>query len=176
MTIEPTIERVDPPQAADEAATLLAYLDYHRDTLRLKAARLNQVQLDISLAPSTMTLGGMLKHLAFVEHWWFACVFEGREYHEPWASVDWRKDADWDWHSAAEDTAEELLALLASEIAESDRIIHTTTDCGQLSVRAGRTGSAFSLRWILCHMIEEYARHNGHADLIREWIDGEVGE
>ena len=171
-----TIERVDPPQANDEAATLLAYLDYHRDTLRLKTAGLNADQLDICLAPSTMTLGGMLKHLAFVEHWWFACVFAGREYAEPWASVDWREDADWDWHSAADDAPEDLLAMLASEIAESDRIIHAASDCGQLSVRTSRSGAPFSLRWILCHMIEEYARHNGHADLIREWIDGEVGE
>jgi uncharacterized damage-inducible protein DinB len=171
-----TIDRVDPPRSADELTTLLGYLDYHRDTLRLKAAGLNEVQLDIGLAPSTMTLGGMLKHLAFVEHWWFHCVFEGHEYAEPWASVDWRSDADWDWHSAAEDSHEQLIALLDAAIAESDRVVHAATDCGQLSVRTGRGGEPFSLRWILCHMIEEYARHNGHADLIREWIDGSVGE
>jgi uncharacterized damage-inducible protein DinB len=171
-----TIERVDPPQSVDEAATLRAFLDYHRNTLRLKAAGLNPVQLDISLAPSTMTLGGMLKHLAFVEHWWFRCVFEGQEYAEPWASVDWRADADWDWHSAADDTPEELRALLDGAIAESDQVVRGADDLGRLSARSGRAGSPFSLRWILCHMIEEYARHNGHADLIREWIDGEVGE
>jgi uncharacterized damage-inducible protein DinB len=171
-----TVERVDPPVAADEGATLLGFLDYQRDTLRLKTAGLNAVQLDISLAPSTMTLGGMLKHLAFVEHWWFRCVFTGRDYGEPWASVDWRTDADWDWHSAAEDTPEELRALLDREVAASDEVIRAAADLGQLSVHRGRAGSPFSLRWILAHMIEEYARHNGHADLIREWIDGEVGE
>ena len=170
------IQRADPPPAGDEAATLLGFLDYHRDTLRLKTAGLDEVQLDICLAPSTMTLGGMLKHLAFVEHWWFACVFEGHEYAEPWASVDWRSDADWDWHSAADDSPEELRAMLDAAVAASDQVVARVPDMGQLSQRAGRGGSPFSMRWILTHMIEEYARHNGHADLIREWIDGEVGE
>jgi hypothetical protein len=95
---------------------------------------------------------------------------------EPWASVDWEADADWDWHSAVDDTPEELLDLLAAEIAESDRIIHAAAGLDQLSVRSGRDGSPFSLRWILAHLVEEYARHNGHADLIRESIDGTVGE
>jgi len=168
--------RTDPPLAADEATTLRGFLDYHRDTLRLKTAGLDAVQLGICLAPSTMTLGGMLKHLAFVEHWWFACVFEGHEYAEPWASVDWKADADWDWHSAADDTPEELRAMLDAAVAASDEVLARVTDLGQLSQRSGREGSPFSMRWILAHMVEEYARHNGHADLIREWIDGEVGE
>jgi len=171
-----TVDRTDPPLAGDEKATLVGYLDYHRDTLRLKTAGLNADQLDICLAPSTMTLGGMLKHLAFVEHWWFYCVFEGHEYAEPWASVDWKSDADWDWHSATEDTPEELRAILDDAVASSDEIIGGVNDLGRLSVRAGRAGDPFSMRWILAHMVEEYARHNGHADLIREWIDGEVGE
>ena len=171
-----TITRTDPPVAADERATLLGFLDYHRDTLRLKAAGLSDVQLDICLAPSTMTLGGMLKHLAFVEHWWFDCVFDGHEYAEPWASVDWQADADWDWHSAADDSPEELRAMLDAAIAASDQVVARVTDLGQLSQRTSRRGSPFAMRWIITHMIEEYARHNGHADLIREWIDGEVGD
>jgi uncharacterized damage-inducible protein DinB len=171
-----TIDRVDPPQSADETATLLGFLDYHRDTLRLKVAGLTGAQLTQTLARSTMTLGGMVKHLALVETWWFRCVFEGQEYAEPWASVDWDADADWDWHSAVDDTPEELLALFAAEIAESDRITRAAAGLDQLSVRSGRNGSPFSLRWILAHMVEEYARHNGHADLIRESIDGTVGE
>ncbi|WP_028644941.1 DinB family protein [Nocardioides sp. URHA0020] len=168
--------RVDPPPTGDEAATLLGYLDYHRETLRTKVAGLDAAQLDTTLPPSAMTLGGMVKHLAFVEHWWFRCVLEGHEYGEPWASVDWDADADWDWHSAVDDTPEELLTLLDAEIAASDRTIRGAGDLGQLSQRTGRAGSPFSLRWILVHMIEEYARHNGHADLIRESIDGATGE
>jgi uncharacterized damage-inducible protein DinB len=170
------IERVDPPLAGDEAATLLGFLTYHRDTLRRKVDGLTAEQLAATLAPSTMTLGGMVKHLTFVEHWWFACTFLGREYAEPWASVDWKSDADWDWHSAVDDAPEQLRALFDAECAASDAIIAGADDLGQLSVRSDREGTHFSLRWIMVHMIEEYARHNGHADLIRESIDGETGE
>ena len=171
-----TINRVDPPQSADETATLLGYLDYHRDTLRQKVDGLSSAQLAQTHPPSDMTLGGMVKHLALVEQWWFRCIFEGEEYAGVWATVDWDADADWDWHSATKDTPEELLALLDLEIAASDRIVDAAADLGQLSIRTGRSGSPFSLRWILVHMIEEYARHNGHADLIRESIDGVTGE
>ena len=169
-------DRADPPLAAGETATLLGYLDYHRATLRRKVGGLDAVQLQATLPPSTMTLGGMVKHLAFVEHWWTRCVFEGHEYGEPWASVDWDADWDWDWHSAAGADLEELLALLDRETAAADRVVRRAPDLGQLSQRTGRAGVPFSLRWILVHLVEEYARHNGHADLIRESIDGTVGE
>jgi uncharacterized damage-inducible protein DinB len=174
MTLS-SIERVDPALAADERTTLTGFLDYHRDTLRMKVEGLSAEQLRATLPPSDMTLGGMLKHLAFVEHWWTACILLGQEYAEPWASVDWRDDADWDWHSAAEDSPEELRALFDATVAESDAIV-AAADLDQLSVRTSRTGEKFSLRWILVHLIEEYARHNGHADLIRESIDGVTGE
>ncbi|MFC4783400.1 DinB family protein [Nocardioides sp. MAHUQ-72] len=169
-------DRVDPPLAGDEKATLLGFLDHHRDTLRLKTAGLTVDQLNATHAPSTMTLGGMLKHLAFVEHWWFDCVFRGQEYAEPWASVDWRTDPDWDWHSAAGDSPEELRAMFDAACAASDEVLAAVGDWGTLSQRAGRTGERFSMRWIVTHMVEEYARHNGHADLIRESIDGSTGE
>jgi len=173
-----SLERVDPPLAGDERAILLGFLDYQRDTLRMKTAGLDAAQLEAALAPSTMTLGGMLKHLAFVEHWWFECVFLGEEYAEPWASVDWKDDADWDWHSATHDTPEELRAMLDRACAASDAVLSATADLGALSKRTSRrrADERFSLRWIMAHMIEEYARHNGHADLIRESIDGESGE
>ena len=169
-------DRVDPPPAADETTTLLGFLDYHRATLRRKVTGLDAAQLQATLPPSTMTLGGMLKHLAFVEHWWTRCVFEGREYGEPWASVDWDADWDWDWHSAAGADLEELLALWDRETAAADEVVRRVPDLGQLSQRTGRAGVPFSLRWVLVHLVEEYARHNGHADLLRESIDGTVGE
>ena len=169
-------ERVDPPPAADETATLLGYLDYHRATLRRKVAGLDAEQLQATLPPATMTLGGMVKHLALVEHWWTRCMFEGHEYGEPWASVDWDADVDWDWHSAAGAELPELLALLDREVAASDAVVRRAGDLTALSQRTGRAGHPFSLRWILVHLVEEYARHNGHADLIRESIDGTVGE
>ena len=171
MTISSGIQRVDPVLAGDERSTLLGFLDYHRDTLRMKADGLSTEQLHTPHPPSDMTLGGMLKHLAFVEHWWFHCIFLGQEYAEPWASVDWRNDADWDWHSATEDSPEQLRAMLDAAVAESDAVT-AAADLDQLSERASRTGEKFSLRWILVHMIEEYGRHMGHADLIRESIDG----
>lgn len=171
-----SLERVDPPLAGDEKATLLGFLDFHRDTLRMKTAGLDADQLNTTHAPSAMTLGGMLKHLALVEQWWFSCVFLGREYAEPWASVDWKADADWDWHSAVDDSPEELRALFDEACAASAAIVAEVDDWGTLSRHRSRTGEQFSLRWIVAHMVEEYARHNGHADLIRESIDGETGE
>jgi uncharacterized damage-inducible protein DinB len=171
-----TVSRVDPPLEADETATLVGFLDYHRATLRMKVEGLDPAQLQATLAPSSMTLGGMVKHLALVEHWWSHCVFEGHEYAEPWASADWDTDPDWDWHSAAGQRLEELEALLARESAATDEVVRRTGDLGRLSQRPGRDGSRFSLRWILTHLVEEYARHNGHADLLRESIDGRIGE
>ncbi|MDP3893740.1 DinB family protein [Nocardioides sp.] len=175
-----TDHRPEPPLAGDEASTLLGFLDFLRATILDKADGLDAAQLDQRLAPSTMTLGGMLKHLALVEDWWFSCVLLGNEHADPFHDVDWKADADWDWHSATEDTPDELRDLLARFVEES-RAITADTLAGAdgimtLSVRTSRAGEQFSLRWILAHMIEEYARHAGHADLIRESIDGRTGE
>ena len=174
----PLTTRVDPLQSADEATTLRGFLDFHRQTLLLKTAGLDAEQLSRTLPPSTMTLGGLLKHLAYVEHNWFVEVLLGDDPAEPWASVDWAADDDWDWNSAAADSPDDLRMLLTDAVERSDAIVESLgVDLDRLSVRAGRrTGEPFSLRWILVHMIEEYARHNGHADLLRESIDGVTGE
>lgn len=171
-------ERLDPPLSADELATLRGFLDFHRRTLLLKTDGLDQEQLARTHAPSTMTLGGLLKHLALVEDSWFGEVLAGHDPSEPWASVDWDADRDWEWHSAGADTPEELRALLRDAIDRSDAIVDQLgADPARHAVRAHRrTGEPISLRWILVHMIEEYARHNGHADLLRESIDGVTGE
>jgi uncharacterized damage-inducible protein DinB len=174
------IERTDPPLRADEATTLIAYLDYHRDTFRMKFGGLTADQLRATHPPSDMTLGGMVKHLALVESSWFNDVLMGRPELEPWASVDWDADRDWEWHTAADDSPEELRAIFDESVRDSDAIIAEALAEGGLdreSVVPSRRGEGqFSLRWILVHMIEEYARHNGHADLIRESIDGATGE
>ena len=174
------IERADPPLRAGEADTLIGYLDFHRDTLRQKTEGLSAEQWRATLAPSTMTLGGMVKHLALVETWWFNEVLLGNPQIEPWASVDWDADADWEWHSAGDDSPEQLRAMFDAATAASDEIIAAALAEGgldRLSVMESRRGEgAFSLRWIIVHMIEEYARHNGHADLLRESIDGVTGE
>ncbi len=172
--------RPDPPLAASETETLLAFLDYFRATVRLKAVGLTREQLNQTLPPSSITLGGLLKHLAYVEDWWIGQVMAGLEESEPWVSVDWAADADWDWHSAADDSVEELLGLYDASLATSQRLLAELVPAGldRLSVLTSRRepGQRFSLRWVLVHLIEEYARHAGHADLVRESIDGEVGD
>ena len=123
-----------------------------------------------------MTLGGMLKHLAYVENWWSVGVFAGQEPGEPWASVDWAADADWDWHSAADDSPEELLGALRGRGRQRRPDLRRPPTSTTWPRRASRrTGEPLNVRWILMHLVEEYARHNGHADLIRESIDGKVG-
>jgi uncharacterized damage-inducible protein DinB len=126
-----------------------------------------------------MTLGGMLKHLALVEQVWFARSLHGMDRQPPWDTVDWKNDPDWDWDSAAQDSPDELRALWQSAVDSSRALLSDALANGgvdQLARRAWPDGRTPSLRWILCHMIEEYARHNGHADLIREQVDGETGE
>ena len=176
-----TDPRVDPPLRAGEAETLLAFLDYHRETLRLKTSGLDQEQLAATAAASTMTLGGMLKHLALVEDHWFSAVFLGREPAELWSDVDWDADPDWEWHTAREDTPDQLRALFDDAVSASEQVVRAALEGREgldaLSERESRREEGrFSLRWIVVHMIEEYARHNGHADLIRESIDGQTGE
>jgi uncharacterized damage-inducible protein DinB len=171
--------RPEPPQAADEAATLLGFLDFQRATLEWKCAGLDAAGLNATVGVSSMTLGGMLKHLALVEVYWFSSWLYGRDDIAPWNTVDWSADRDWDWHSAADDTPEQLLALWQESVALSRTLVaEALAGAGleQLSRRTWPDGRSPSLRWILVHMIEEYSRHNGHADLIRESVDGQTGE
>ena len=130
-----------------------------------------------------MTLGGMLKHMAFVEDWWFNQVFAGEPMRaSPSASVDWDADEDWEWHTrrrghpgraarAARGRGRELPRRSSREALDRPEGLDA------LSATASHRlpDTHFNLRWILVHMIEEYARHNGHADLIRESVDGVVG-
>jgi uncharacterized damage-inducible protein DinB len=172
--------RVDPPLHGDEATILRSFLTYHRDTLRWKCSGLTQEQLAQPLPPSDMTLGGMIKHLALVESNWFDSVFTGVDYMPPFDTVDWDADRDWEWHTARDDSPEELRALFDEAVRRADAVVDealTRGDLEQESARKSRhVDSTFTLRWILVHMIEEYSRHNGHADLIRESIDGQTGE
>ena len=168
-----------PPYAADETTMLRAFLDSYRDTVRRQTAGLDADQLGATIAghPTTMTLGGMLKHLAFVEQWWFTIVLHGRPPQGFWADVDWDADRDWDWSSARHDTPEELRAVYDEEVASSDASLDEALAHGDLDQpgrRARGDGQVATLRWILVHMVEEYARHAGHADLIRESVDGAV--
>jgi uncharacterized damage-inducible protein DinB len=170
-----------PPQESGEAATLTGFLDYQRATLEWKCRGLSDDQIRVALPPTSMTLGGMLKHLALVEDLWFTEVAGHEPLPEPWASADTDADPDWEWHSAAGDSGDDLRALWADRVSRSRAVVQAQLSQGEaaaLSVIHPAWGGQgrVSLRWVLTHMIEEYARHNGHADLIRESIDGETGE
>src|SRR5579875_3715474 len=154
MTVVDGQGRPEPPVAAGETATLLGFLDYQRATLAWKCGGLDAAGLRARVAASPMTLGGMLKHLACVEHGWFVRSLHGR-------------------------APQQLRALWEAAVARSRALTAEALADGGLDRLARRTwpdGRVPSLRWILCHMIEEYARHNGHADLIRESVDGLTGE
>ncbi|TYB47073.1 DinB family protein [Nonomuraea sp. PA05] len=171
--------RPEPPLDGDELATLVGYLEFHRATLAWKCAGLDASGLKATVGASSMTLGGMLKHLSYVENHWFSVHLHDREGQPLWTTVDWKSDPDWEWHSAAEDTPEELHALWQDAVSRSRLLLDEALadgGLGRLSGRAWPDGRRVSVRWILVHMIEEYARHNGHADLIRESVDGLTGE
>lgn len=170
--------RAEPPIAGDETSTLLGSLDRQRATLAWKCGGLDAAGLKATTAASSITLGGLLKHLALVEDDYFSRRLFGRDPGPPWNTVDWAADPDWDWRSAAEDTPEQLMTLWQDAVARSRATVAEALADGGLD-RLGQPwpdGKAPSLRRILIDLIEEYARHVGHADLIRESVDGLVGE
>jgi uncharacterized damage-inducible protein DinB len=175
--------RSEPPRDGAEAATLIGFLDYQRVTLQRKCRGLSDEQLRVALPPSPITLGGLLKHLACVEDSWFTEVVAREPLPEPWAGVDFETDPDWTWHSAAADSGDALRELWAERVNRSRGIVEAQLT-GSEDTALSQTHPVLywgdqervSLRWVLAHMIEEYARHNGHADLIRESIDGQTGD
>jgi pimeloyl-ACP methyl ester carboxylesterase/uncharacterized damage-inducible protein DinB len=172
-------DRPEPPLAASEAGTLLGFLDFQRATLEWKTRGLDAAGLAATTGVSPMTLGGILKHISYVEDYWFSVMLNARDPHPPWDGVDWDATPDWEWQSAASDSPDQLRAFWQETMARSRELVAaalTTGGLGQPARKAWENGDAPSLRWILVHMIEEYARHNGHADLLRESVDGETGE
>lgn len=166
----------DPRDEPTERQGLEDFLEYYRQVMRRKVHGLTNAELNRTVAASTLTLGGIIKHLSLVEDTWFVEDLLGRELPTPWSSVDWKVEPDWDFESAAEDTPEYLLELHEEACDRSRRILAGVDDLDQKTVREHRDGDHFNVRWILIHMIEEYARHVGHADLIRESIDGSIGD
>jgi hypothetical protein len=165
----------DTTEVHDEVGNLTRFLDEHREIFRRKAGGLDGDQLRRTLPPSDLTLGGMIKHLAYVEDWWFGRTLTDDQA-ELWAGVDWEADKDWDWHSAGDDPPEQLWALWEATVARSRDAVTADPRPEREAALTRRSGEPFTLRWILAHMVEEYARHNGHADLIRQSIDGQVGD
>ena len=172
------VGRPEPPVGSGEIEMLLGFLDYQRSTLEWKTRGLDAAGLAQRVSPSSMTLGGILKHLAWVEDHWFSYFLFNVDRSEPWKSVDWSADQNWEWNSASSDSPEDLRALWTAACERSRENVRSVISAG-LGQRAARTwpnGESPSLRWIFVHMIEEYARHNGHADYLRESVDGETGE
>jgi uncharacterized damage-inducible protein DinB len=169
--------RRDPDATGDERTLLTQFLDYHRATLLIKVDGLDREQMNTTTAASTLTLAALLKHLALVEDGWFRGMLLGEPRAPWWRHVDEDADPDWDFRTAAEDDPSDLIALYETACDRSREAVAAMASLDDLSVGTSRrTGERFSVRWILLHMIEETARHNGHADLLREAIDGVTGE
>jgi len=163
-------------QDGDERTTLIGFLEYYRAVLIRKTYGLSDDQLATAREPSDLTLGGMVLHMALVEDNWFDRCFMGNDDVEPWASAPWEDDQDWDFHVAAEWSHSELMDQFDESIRRSREAIGSASFLDQMGARPRGDGTAVNLRWILVHMIEEYARHCGHADLIREALDGSTGD
>lgn len=169
-----TIARTEPSTTADERAMLEGWLDYHRATLEMKCEALSPAQLRRrAVPPSSLSLLGIVRHMVEVERHWFRNILHGEEA-APVYYTD--EDPDGDFNDVAGAEPDEVFTTWRAECSLARDVSRAASldDIGKQPSR--RTGEYFSLRWILTHMIEEYARHNGHADLIREAIDGATGD
>jgi uncharacterized damage-inducible protein DinB len=162
-------ERQDRPPSGPEKELLVAFLDFQRDTLLWKVSGLTDAQLTQEQTPSGMTLLGLVKHMAYVERNWFQIRFSGRPLSVPWRSGD----PGGDFRIEPHETGASIIAFYRAEIAESKCIVAAASSIETLAADPDRP---HSLRRILVHMIEETARHNGHADILRELTDGQTGE
>lgn len=131
-------DRPEPPLAGDELATLVGFLDFLRATLAWKCGGVDAAGLSRRVPPSSMTLGGMLKHLAYVEDYWFSRRLHDHDPAPPWDSVDWDADPDWDWHSAAQDSPDELHTLWQGAVTRSRRLVDQALADGGLEQPARR--------------------------------------
>jgi Protein of unknown function (DUF664) len=169
----------EPPLAGTETQHLVGALNRLRMTFRWKADSLDSAGLQARIGTSALTLGGLLKHLARVEDQIFAVKLTGEPMGEPWDSIEWGGDDDPEFTNAANDTPEQLYALWDEAVTRShDRLDAFLVAGGpeQLVHMATSDGERANLRRLLCDVIEEYGRHTGHADLLREAVDGRVGE
>lgn len=169
----------EPPLAGSEVDHLVGALERLRATFRWKADGLDSAGLSGRVGASSLTLGGLLKHLAVVEDFIFTVKLRGVDLGEPWAGIPGADDEGWHFRSAVNDAPETLYVLYDGAVARSrQRLASALADGGldqQVAVHDDE-GRHASLRRLLCDLIEEYGRHTGHADLLREAVDGRVGE
>ncbi len=169
----------EPPLAGTEAEHLVGALERLRATFRWKADDLDSAGLRVRIGASSLTLGGLLKHLTYVEEESFGRKLSGTPLGPPWNAVDWKAEPDWEFDSAAGDAPEQLYALWDAAVERSRLILQAALADGGLDQPvhlAWSDGRHASLRRVVCDLIEEYGRHTGQADLLREAVDGRVGE
>jgi hypothetical protein len=168
----------DPPLHGTEPEQLLAALDRLRATFRYKADGLDAAGLSRRIGASTLTLGGLLKHLALIEENEFGPKLTGAPLGQPWSEVDWDATPNWEFETAAGDSPRTLYGLWDAAVARSRQRVAEALAGGGLDqpVHASIDGVHANLRRLVCDLIEEYGRHTGHADLIREAVDGRTGE
>jgi uncharacterized damage-inducible protein DinB len=173
MEERPAAERrVAPPYVAGEREMLVSWLDWHRETLAVKCAGLPEARLrERVAAPSTLSLLGLVRHMADVERAWFRRTLAGEDAPPLYYGPD---DPDGEFDNVDSASAGEAFAAWRAEV-EHARAIVAAQPSLEVTGFNKRSGATVSLRWILVHMIEEYARHNGHADILRERLDGSTG-
>ena len=169
----------EPPLAGTEVEHLVGALERLRTTFRWKADDLDAAGLKTRIGASSLTIGGLLKHLAWAEDLMFTRKLSGEPLGLPWDALDWGGDEEWMFNSAAKDSPEQLYALWDGAVERSRaRLSAALAEGGlsQLTNGGSADGRRASLRRLLCDLIEEYGRHTGHADLLREAVDGLSGE
>ncbi|MFD9541930.1 DinB family protein [Streptomyces sp. NPDC060022] len=167
------------PAAVAEAESLRSVLERNRRTFAWKTSGLDQKDLSATTAASSMTLGGLVKHVALVETDWLVVKLAGRGYGAPWEAVDFDADPDWEWRTGALDSPEDVYSLWRDAVERSREIVAEVIKERGLDGPASfswQDGRIPTVRDMLLDMIEEYARHTGHADILREAVDGRVGE
>ena len=160
----------------NERDVLVQYLDYQRETILLKTEGLTREQLGRRIATSTLTLAGILYHLSLNEESWFEVHFGGLDTRADFAGIDWDADPEYEFRTALEKEPDWLRGRYREACARSNQVIAGAASLDDPSASPWRDGKPFTLRWVILHLIEETARHAGHADLLREAIDGSVGE
>jgi uncharacterized damage-inducible protein DinB len=171
------MDRPDPPYIAnegDERTLLTQFLDFYRAALIDRAWGLDEAQLQQTLPPSSLSIGRLISHMAYVEHIWFRVRFAGQDMPGTFASLDWDADPDAEMTLSSTWGLDRLITEFDAAVAFARRTTVAASSLDQQSAGADGSGEHWNLRWILIHMIEEYARHCGHADLIREAIDGDL--
>lgn len=166
-----TVERPDPPRSGGEREMLRVFLDFHRATLAMKCEGLSDEELRaLSMPPSTLSLLGLVRHMAEVERTWFRRVIAGED-----VPLVWSASGDFQQAYAAGSSGRASAFAAWEEEVRRSRAIEASAESLDVMGHQARWGEDVSLRFVMLHMIHEYARHNGHADFLREGIDGVVG-